>query len=318
MWIHFLRRLLLTVPIALGVSSICFALVYLAPGDPLSAVVPANATPDDIAMLRNAYGFDQPIHVQYVRWLSKAVRGDLGKSLQTGGPVGPEVLTAFCNTLVIAMAATVLALLLALLGGALSAWYEGGPFDRVSTGISVAALSLPNYWVGILLIIAFSVEAQLLPASGMGANAGARFDFGDPDQYRHALLPVLALALVPTGIILRSTRAAVAGFLSQDFTVALRARGLAGRRILWHAFVNAAPQILAVVGLQFGYLVGGSILVETVFNWPGIGSLLNKSILTRDVPTLQGSVLLLAMWFVLINLVVDVQQALLDPRIGRD
>jgi peptide/nickel transport system permease protein len=181
----------------------------------------------------------------------------------------------------------------------------------------VMGVSVPNYWLGIVLIIVFAVELGVLPSSGMGPDGSAHFDLTQWSQLRYAVLPVLTTSLVPLGIIMRSTRAAVAEILSQDFMLTLRAKGLSQATIVRHAVRNALPQILAVMGLQFGYLVGGSILIETIFNWPGTGFLLSKAILTRDIPVLQGSLLVLAMSFVLINLTVDLLQTAMDPRVKR-
>jgi peptide/nickel transport system permease protein len=317
MWIYAARRVLYAIPIALGVSIICFALIYMAPGDPLSMVVPPSATQDDINYLKHLYGFDQPVYVQYLHWLVRALRGDLGISIQTNEAVVGAVFPAFFNTLVISLAAIVIAAIAAVALGALSAQRQGKLLDRVVTFFSIAGVSIPNYWLGILLIILFSVEYRLLPATGMGASGQALFNLGDPSQYVYAILPVLALTFVPLGIILRNTRAAVSHVLVQEFITTLVAKGMSRRAILRHAIRNAAPSIIAVVGLQFGYLVGGSILVETIFSWPGAGFLLNKAILTRDVPVLQGTILILAIWFIVLNLVVDLIQAAVDPRLAR-
>lgn len=317
MWIYAARRVLYAIPIALGVSVICFALIYMAPGDPLSMVVPPSATQDDINYLKHLYGFDQPVHVQYLHWLWRALRGDLGVSIQTNEAVVGAVFPAFLNTLVISVAAIVIAACIAVALGALSAQRQGGVLDRVVTFFSIAGVSIPNYWLGILLVILFSVEYRLLPATGMGASGHAIFNFSDPAQYAYVILPVLTLTFVPLGIILRNTRAAVGHVLVQDFITTLVAKGMSRGVVLRHAVRNAAPQIIAVIGLQFGYLVGGSILVETIFSWPGAGFLLNKAILTRDVPVLQGTILVLAIWFIALNLCVDLIQAAVDPRLAR-
>jgi peptide/nickel transport system permease protein len=181
----------------------------------------------------------------------------------------------------------------------------------------VIGISVPNYWFAIVLIIIFAVELRVLPATGMGSAGSAGFNPLQWSQLKYAVLPVIATALVPLGIIMRSTRAAIADILSQEFILTLRAKGLRGGGVLRHALRNALPQVLTVMGLQFGYLVGGSILIETIFTWPGTGFLLNKAILTRDIPMLQGAILVLALWFVVINLVVDLLQTAIDPRIKR-
>lgn len=317
MWSFIARRVIFAVPIALGVSVICFALVYLAPGDPVQTLLPPDATQADVAYLKRAYGLDKPIPVQYAKWLGRALSGDLGRSIQTNRPVLGEVLGALSHTLVVSTGAVLTAFPLAFLLGTLAAYHAGRPTDRFVTALSICGVSIPNYWLGIVLIIVFAVELHVLPAAGMGPEGSPGFNITSWAQLKYAILPVATTALVPLGIIMRSTRAAIADILSQDFILTLRAKGLTQFAVLRHAMRNALPQTLAVMGLQFGYLVGGSILIETIFTWPGTGFLLNKAILTRDIPMLQGAMLVLAMWFVAINLVVDVAQTLVDPRITR-
>ena len=178
-------------------------------------------------------------------------------------------------------------------------------------------VSIPNYWLAIVLVIIFAVQLHLLPAAGMGGSGSQHFSWFDWDQARYAILPLLTMATVPLGVATRSTRSAVADILGQDFVQVLRAKGLGDTAILYHAARNALPQVLAVMGLQFGYLIGGSILIETIFAWPGTGFLMSKAILSRDIPLLQGTILVLAMTFVAINLLVDLLQTLIDPRIRR-
>lgn len=317
MWLYAARRLLLAAPIALGVTVICFALIYLAPGDPLQSLLPPEATQSDIAYLKKIYGFDKPIPVQYLKWVGRASIGDFGTSIQTDRPVLREVMQALSHTMIVSVGAVLIAFPLALALGTLAAFHLGRPPDRIVTIASVAGVSVPNYWLGIVLIIVFAVELGVLPSSGMGTEGSSSFDLTQWAQLRFAVLPVLTTALVPLGILMRSTRAAVAEILSQDFMLTLRAKGLSRATIVRHALRNALPQLLAVMGLQFGYLVGGSILIETIFNWPGTGFLLSKAILTRDIPMLQGALLVLAMLFVTINLTVDLLQTALDPRVKR-
>jgi len=317
MWLYAARRLLLAVPIALGVTVICFGLVYLAPGDPVQTLLPPDATQADVVYLKQVYGFDRPIPVQYLKWLARAASGDLGTSIQTSRPVLGEVTRALSHTLIVSFGAVLLAFPLAVMLGTLAASYVGRTPDRLATGISVVGVSVPNYWLGIVLIIIFAVELHALPATGMGPDGSDSFDVTRWAQVKYAILPVITTAMVPLGIVMRSTRAAVAEILSQDFIQTLHAKGLSRIAVLRHAVRNALPQMLAVMGLQFGYLVGGSILVETIFTWPGTGFLLSKAILTRDIPLLQGTMLILALCFVAINLVVDLLQTTIDPRIKR-
>jgi peptide/nickel transport system permease protein len=201
--------------------------------------------------------------------------------------------------------------------GALAGCFPGRATDRIVTGAAVIGVSLPNYWLGLVLVIIFAVEYMVLPASGMGRSGSAAFTLWHWSDAQFLVLPVTTLAMIPIGIIARTTRAAVAEVRSQDFVTTLRAMGLGEGAVIRHVLKNASPQVLAVMGLQFGYLMGGSILVETVFTWPGSGFLLFKAIINRDIPVLQGTILALSLIFVATNLVVDLLQAVLDPRIRR-
>jgi peptide/nickel transport system permease protein len=317
MWYYAARRIFMTIPIALGVSAICYGLILLVPGDPIQSMLPPDATPEEVAYLRKAYGFDRPVPVQYLLWLQRALSGDLGASIQTHRPVVVEVMSALSNTFVISVGAVLLAFSLAFVLGTIAAYFVGRPTDRALTAVAVMGVSIPNYWLGIVLIIVFAVKLGVLPATGMGSQGSSHFYIFDWGQAKYAVLPILTMAMVPLGIIMRTTRAAVAEVLSQDFIQMLRAKGLRPVAVLRHAVRNALPQVLTVMGLQLGYLVGGSILIETIFAWPGTGFLMSKAILTRDVPLLQGTILLLALTFVTINLLVDLLQAAIDPRIKR-
>lgn len=314
---YIIRRLLYAVPIALGVSIVCFALVYIAPGDPLQTLLPEDASAETIAMVRKAYGFDKPIPVQYMIWLGKVLTGDFGMSIATGRPVIDEIVKALGNTVLLAVGAVLIAFSLAFVLGTIAGYRVGTPTDRVVTGFAVIGVSVPNYWLGIVLIIIFAVELNVLPATGMGPRGSDTFNLFEWNHFRYLLMPMVTLSLIPIGIIARTTRSAVAEVLNQDFVETLRAKGLMEWEILLHVLKNALPQVLAVMGLQFGYLMGGSILVETIFTWPGSGFLLNKAILTRDLPVLQGTILVLAIIFVATNLVIDLLQTAVDPRLKR-
>jgi peptide/nickel transport system permease protein len=311
------RRLLYAVPIAFGVSLVCFSLVYLAPGDPLQTILPSDASAETIALVKAAYGFDKPIPIQFLKWLGHVLTGDFGQSIATRRPVTLEVTGAMANTLMLVMFAIPLSFGLGFAMGAVAGCFPGRLLDRCVTGTAVMGVSLPNYWFGIVLVIVFAVEFMVLPATGMGANGSTDFHIWRWADARFLILPVITLSMVPIGIIARSTRAAVAEVLNQDFVTTLRAKGLSEFAVVRHVLKNAMPQVLAVMGLQFGYLMGGSILVETVFTWPGSGFLLSKAIINRDIPVLQGAILALSMVFVATNLLVDLLQSLIDPRIRR-
>lgn len=312
-----LRRLAYAAPIALGVSIVCFSLVYLAPGDPLQAVLPADVTADMVEMIKHEYGFDKPIPVQYALWLWRAVQGDFGLSIASRRPVIVDVLGSLQNTLLLTSFAVPIAFLVGHTLGAIAGCFPGRWLDRTVTGFAVMGVSVPNYWLGIVMVITFAVELSWLPATGMGPRGSDVFSIFSLDDLRYLVMPVFTLSMVPVGIIARSTRAAVAEIRGQDFVVTLRAKGLSETAVIRHVLKNSLPQVLAVMGLQFGYLMGGSILIETVFTWPGSGFLLAKAIINRDIPVLQGAILLLSLVFVATNLVVDLLQSAIDPRIRR-
>ena len=311
MWRYVGRRLLLAVPTLLGASIIVFAMVHLAPGDPIAAVMPVDASQEQIDAVKKAYGFDQPLPVQYLKWLGRVVTGDLGKSIATRRAVILDVRDALANSLVLAVSSSVVAFGAGIALGLLAAFRQGRALDKIASAVAVVGVSVPHYWAGIILIIIFSVQLNWLPAMGAAADGGI------VEYLRHMALPTIALALIPLGVIARVVRSAALDILAQEFVLALRAKGLAHRRVFTHVVKNAAPQIITVLGLQFGFQLGGSVLVEAVFSWPGTGYLLNLAIFQRDIPVLQGVILVLATFFVLLNLLVDVVQTFIDPRIAR-
>jgi len=313
---YIIRRVLYAIPIALGVSIICFSLVYLGPGDPIQAVMPDEASEAETQRIRVAYGFDKPIPIQYLLWLNRAVQGDFGNSLQHNRPVIAELIPALQNTFRLAVFAATLSFLIAFVAGGIAAYRNGTWIDKSVTAFAITGVSVPHYWVAIILVIIFAVELGMLPAIGMGSGSSRDWAW-DLDHVKALVMPVIALSMIPMGIIMRTTRASVLEVLSQDYVETLRSKGLSELNVLRHVIRNASPTVLAVTGLQFGHLLGGSILIETVFVWPGSGLLLNEAIFKRDVPILQGTVLVLAIFFVFVNLIVDIMQTWLDPRIKR-
>jgi peptide/nickel transport system permease protein len=314
--VYLFKRLLYALPIALGVTLVSFTLVYLAPGDPLNAIAPADAPADVIETLRATYGLDRPMPVRYALWLGRALHGDLGVSIASGRSVAGEVLVAAGNTLRLAVVAALVGVSAGCVLGALAGYHAGGWIDRIASAISVVGVSIPHYWLGLVLTIVFSVNLGWLPAMGAGPGGSGEW-LWDADHLGYLVLPAATLSVIPMGIITRTVRALVADTVGQEFVVALRARGLSSAAVFRHVAKNAAPTVLAVAGLQIGYLMGGSILVETVFAWPGTGFLLNTAIFQRDIPLLQGIILVLCLFFVALNLLVDLVQPLLDPRIRR-
>jgi peptide/nickel transport system permease protein len=313
---YFLKRLGYVLPVALGVSLVCFLLVHIAPGDPITAMTAGNASQEVVDQIKQAYGLDKPLPVQYAIWLGKVLTGDLGMSISNGQPVAQEVASAVGNTLILAVFATLLGFTLGAALGTLAGYRQGTAVDRIATTVGIVGVSIPHYWLGMVLVIIFSVELGWLPAMAAGPHGPAFWTWNAVDL-AHIVLPAVTMAAIPLGIITRTVRAVVAEILSHEFVQALRAKGLNQRRIFLHVVKNAAPTSLAVMGIQLGYLLGGSILVETIFSWPGTGLLLNNAIFQRDLPLLQGTVLVLAMFFVTLNLLVDLLQSMIDPRIRR-
>ncbi|RAP43240.1 ABC transporter permease [Rhodovulum viride] len=316
MFSYFLRRLILVLPVAFGVSVICFLLVQIAPGDPLTAIMPVDATAEEQAAMRAAYGLDRPLPVQYAIWVGNLAQGDMGRSIATGRPVAGEVFGAVQNSLLLAVSAAVIAFPIGIFLGFLAGYFRDTALDKAVTAVSIAGVSVPNYWLGIVLVIIFSVNLGWLPS--MGAGPGGSRDWSwNWEHMRHLVLPAVTLSVVPIGIVARTVRALSGDILSMDFVQALYAKGMSRLDVLIHVGRNAAATALSVMGLQLGYLLGGSILIETVFNWPGSGFLLSNAIFQRDLPLLQGTILVLALFFVAVNLIVDVAQAAIDPRIKR-
>ena len=278
--------------------------------------MPADASLELIEKLKADYGFDKPIPVQFGKWVARAVQGDLGISLATGRPVNSELARAISNTFVLAFFACSFGFTLGLAFGFIAGYWNGTWVDKVVTSLAVAGVSVPHYWLGMVLVIIFSVFFNWLPAMGMGSGGSSEWAW-DWEHLQFVILPAITLAMIPTAIITRTVRALVADILSREFVTALIAKGLSDRDVFWHVVKNAAPTALAVMGIQLGYLLGGSILVETVFSWPGTGFLLSVAIFQRDLPLLQGTILFLALFFVFLNLLVDMVQTLLDPRIRR-
>lgn len=314
MFLYILRRLGYAIPIAIGVSLVCFALMHMAPGSALSSVLPDGASPETVEVIKRAYGFDKPLPVQYLKWLQNVLSGDLGTSISSRRPVLLEVGSALANTLALAMIACLLSFVLGTALGTFSGFFANRPADRAITALSLSGVSIPHYWLGMVLIILFAVNNNYLPATGIGPNGAFGADW---ESLRHLVLPSITSAVIPTAIIARSVRGAVVDVRKQEFMQTLDAYGLPSGRVILHVMKNVAPLVLAVMGLQLSQLLGGSVLVETVFSWPGTGFLLYNAIFTRDLPVIQGAVLVLAMFFVMTNLFVDLLQSTLDPRIKR-
>lgn len=313
---YILRRVLHLVPVLLGVSIVVFLVLQLAPGDPAEIMLGPEATQADLDRLRAELGLTEPLPVQYARWLALVARGDLGRSFWTRRPVLPEVLDRFQATLVLTSTGLLLSTVLGIALGVASATRPNSLLDRVSALASLFGASMPVFWLGIVLMVVFALWLGWLPASGMYAPYGG----GNlQDLLAHLALPAVTIAAASTTIVARLTRSTLLDVLGQDYVRTARAKGLGeGRVVVRHGLQNALIPIVTVVGVQVGYLLGGAVLTETVFAWPGVGTLMLQAILQRDFPLVQGCVLIVALTFVLVNLVVDLLYAWLDPRIRYD
>lgn len=310
---YVLKRILAVVPVLLGLTAIVFLIMALIPGDPATAILGSFATPENVARLNRDLGLDKPLIQRYFIWLGNLLHGDFGRSFSLNRPVLDEVLERFSATLVLAGAAFVLCSLWGLLIGILTAARQYGWTDRILTFVVLIGISTPSFWLGLLLILLFAVELRWLPASGMYAVYGGG---GLHDLLRHLLLPALTLSVVATGVLARMTRSAMLEVLRQDFIRTARAKGVSETRVLYvHAFRAALVPIIPVIGVQAGFVLGGAVYIETVFQWPGIGRMLVQAISTRDVLLVQGGVVLVASAYVLFNLLADLGQHWLDPRV---
>ena len=307
------RRLLLLVPVLAGVSIVIFLVLHLSPGDPAEIMLGSQATKEDLARLREQMGLNEPLPVQYVHWISHVLRGDLGRSLWMKRPVLPEVLQRLKATLLLTVTALVLSTVVGLAFGVASAAWPRSLLDRFSAAASLFGASMPSFWLGIVLMVIFALWLGWLPASGMFAPYGGG---GAGDLLSHLVLPAVTLAAASVTIVARLTRSTMLEALGQDYIRTARAKGLTeGFVVLRHGLKNALIPIVTVIGVQAGYLLGGAVLTETVFAWPGVGTLMVQGILARDFPLVQGCVLVVALSFALINLGVDLLYAWLDPRI---
>ena len=313
MHVYVLKRVLAVVPVLLGLTVIVFAIMALIPGDPAIAILGSYATPENVARLNRDLGLDKPLVQQYFIWLENLLHGDFGRSYSLNRPVLDEVRERFSATLILAGAALVLCTLWGLLIGIWTAARQYGWTDRLLTFVVLIGISVPSFWLGLLLILLFAVELRWLPASGMYAVYGG----GDlPDLLRHLILPALTLSVVAAGVIARLTRSAMLEVLRQDFIRTARAKGVSERRVLYvHAFKAALVSVMPVIGVQAGFVLGGAVYIETVFQWPGVGRMLVQAISTRDILLVQGGVVVVSACYVLFNLLVDLAQCWLDPRI---
>ncbi len=303
---YLVRRVLLTVPVLIGVATLVFALIHLVPGDPAQSMLGDGASQQEVEQLREALGLNRPLLVQYKAFLSGLVRGDLGSSFRYGTPVAREIRDRLFRTFQLAFAAMFVAMLIAIPLGMLAAVFRGTAIDHAAMTLALVGISMPNFWLGPLLAILFAVYLGWLPVAGTGSLA-------------HLVLPAVTLGAALAAILARMTRASLLEELRELYVLAARARGLSRlRAIVRHAFRNSLIPVVTIVGLQFGAVLTGTIITETIFAWPGVGRLLIQAINFRDYPLVQGCILFISFTYVMMNLLTDLTYGLLDPRIRYD
>jgi peptide/nickel transport system permease protein len=313
MWLYIGKRLIATVPILLGLSVIVFGMMALIPGDPATAILGSYATPENVARLNSQLGLDKPLVEQYFIWLGNLLHGDMGRSYALNRPVADEVFERFGATLVLAGTSLILCSIFGLIAGIAAAVHQFGWTDRIMTFLVLIGISTPSFWLGLLLIMLFAVDLKWLPASGMFAIYGGG---GPLDLLKHLAMPAVTLAVVATAVIARLTRAAMLEVLRQDYIRTARAKGVSERRVIYrHAFKAALVSVIPIIGIEAGFVLGGAVYIETVFQWPGIGRMLVSAISTRDLLLVQGGVLVVAASYVFFNLIADVAQTIVDPRL---
>lgn len=299
---YIIRRLVLAIPVLIGVSIISFMILHLSPGDPAELLAGEDATREDIRIMRERFGLDRPLPTQYFRFVKGMITGDL-ISMKFDVPVLEIVGKRLKNTLILSSVAILIAVVIGITAGVLSSVYRYSLIDYISSIAALIGVSMPVFWWGLILILTFSVGLRWLPSGGMGG-------------VRNIILPAVVLGTASAGIIARMTRASMMDVLRQDYITTARAKGLVSKIIIRrHALRNALIPTVTVIGLQFGYMLAGAVLTESVFAWPGVGRLLVTSILSRDYPVVQTTLVVVALTFVLVNMAVDILYALLDPRI---
>jgi peptide/nickel transport system permease protein len=300
---YIVRRIVLTIPVLLGVATLVFALIHLVPGDPAEVMLGEGSSAADIVDLRERLGLERPLFVQYRDFLAGLLRGDLGTSFRYGTPVAAEIYQRLGPTMTLAFVAMAVAIAIAVPLGVIGALFRGTWIDHGAMTLSLAGIAMPNFWLGPILAMVFAVGLGWLPVSGAGT-------------WRHIVLPALTLGAALSAMTARMTRASLADELRELYVRAARARGLSqARAVVHHALRNSLIPVVTILGLQLGAVLTGTIITETIFAWPGVGRLLIQAINFRDYPLVQGCILLIAMTYVTMNLVVDVLYAWLDPRI---
>jgi peptide/nickel transport system permease protein len=308
---YILHRIVLLIPLLLSVSVVTFIFLHAAPGDPVSAMYGLdieNMNPEQIERTREQLGLNEPLPVQYFNYIGRLLQGDFGRSISTRRPIGPDLLQRYPATLLLAIATLSVVIVTAIPLGVISARYPGSWIDNLASLISLFGVSMPNFWVGIMLILIFSLHLGWLPSFGMGSGIGGTM--------KSLILPALTLGTGLAGLVTRITRSSMLEALSQDYMRTARAKGLNERAVLLkHGLRNALIPIITLLGLQFASLLSGAVIVETVFSWPGLGRFAVDAIWRRDYPVIMGTVLIFATTFVLVNLLIDIFYVIIDPRI---
>jgi peptide/nickel transport system permease protein len=303
---YLIRRLVLTIPVLIGVATLVFALIHLVPGDPAQSMLGDGASPEEVQKLRTALGLDKPLVEQYWSFMTGLARGDLGSSFRYGTPVAREIRDRLFRTCQLAVAAMLVAVAIAIPLGILAAVFRGTAIDHAAMTLALIGISMPNFWLGPLLAILFAVYLGWLPVSGTGGVT-------------HLVLPAVTLGAALAAILARMTRASVLEELRELYVLAARARGASRTRaVVRHAFRNSLIPVVTIIGLQFGAVLTGTIITETIFAWPGVGRLLIQAINFRDYPLVQGCILFISFTYVMMNLLTDITYGLLDPRIRYD
>ena len=309
---YLVKRLLTMIPVLFGITFVTFALVTFAPGDAISLMLGSETVNvENVERLRTELGLDQPWYVQYRSYLANLLRGDLGTSITSRQPVAPQIAERFPNTLLLTVSAMIVALLIAIPAGIAAAAHRNRPADYLAMLFSVVGVAMPNFWLGLILIIVFGLNLGWLPIRGIGSLEDGVWDF-----VSHLILPAVTLGTALAAILARLTRNAMLDVLSEDYVRTAKAKGAESFRILFkHALRNAIMPVATTAGLQFGALLGGAVIIETIFSWPGLGLLSLNAIKLRDLPLMQGSVLVFALCFMVVNLFVDLLYAAINPRI---
>jgi peptide/nickel transport system permease protein len=310
---YLIKRLLWAIPVLFGVSIVVFVAMRLAPGDPAQLLLGPYATEETLKQMRSEMGLDQPIFVQYFHFLSQLLQGDFGRSITYKQEVLSLVMTKMGASLLLGLASLIIAVPLGLCLGILSAVKQNTWIDKVCMILPLTGISLPIFWLGLLLILFFSQTLSLFPATGMYSASGGG-SFGD--LLKHIFLPAFTLALVPASVIARMTRSSMLEVIRQDYIRTARAKGCSPWQVVMiHTFRNALVPVVTVLGIQVGYVIGGAVVVETIFSWPGVGQMLLQAVLTRDFTLVVGGTIILSTIFVFSNLIVDMLYGIIDPKI---